>query len=143
MLRKDGKYHLFCEFMRTSSPPADILRASSRVRNEWRSPETVCVGGWERSLLSCARSPLVKNKKQPIKIEFVFIENQKLISNTLTRAFVVSDKDFQIRRRYGNENVKNNNNNNNKNRFRRQNNNFASAKHFFVHFFAVFIQLRC
>jgi len=48
----------------------------------------------------------MKNKKQPIKIEFVFIESQKLISKkTFTRAFVVSDKDCQIRRRNDNENV--------------------------------------
>ena len=40
--------------------------------------------------------------------------------------------DFTIRRRDGNENVKNNN------RFSRQKNNFARASYLFVHFFAVF-----
>ena len=44
--------------------------------------------------------------------------------------------DFTIRRRDGNENVKNND------RFSRQNNNFARASHFFVHLFAVFARLR-
>ena len=46
------------------------------------------------------------------------------------------NRDYTIRRRDGNEHVKNSN------RFNRQNNSYARASHIFVHFFAVFARLR-
>ena len=46
------------------------------------------------------------------------------------------NRDYTIRRRDSNENVKNSN------KFSRQNNSYARASHIFVHFFAVFARLR-
>ena len=53
-----------------------------------------------------------------------------------TIAFRSINRDYTIRRRDSNENVKNSN------RFSRQNNSYARASHIFVHFFALFARLR-
>ena len=78
------------------------------------------------------------NRTQLLRLRALFIHCLYFMNarKFYVRAHAHNTRDFTIRRRDGNENVKNNN------RFRRQNNSFAHASHFLVHFFAVFARLR-
>ena len=62
------------------------------------------------------------------------MREKKTEENTIALRSI--NRDYAIRRRDGNEHVKNSN------RFNRQNNSYARASHIFVHFFAVFARLR-